>query len=145
MSPGKKTKNATPPAQRTPPDPVTVEATVPGPIPSISANTTIVGIGASAGGLEAFEQFFRALPAETGMAFVLVSHLDPTHDSLLSEILQRMVNLLTLIRPQRCRILHYDRGPRSLGALENESQFRVADARDNQRGLAHGEPPAGAA
>jgi len=49
----------------------------------------IVGIGASAGGLEAYEQFFAACPANTGMAFVLVPHLDPGHQSLLTEILQR--------------------------------------------------------
>ena len=49
----------------------------------------IVGIGASAGGLEAFELFFRACPMDTGMAFVLVPHLDPGHVSLLTEILQR--------------------------------------------------------
>jgi len=49
----------------------------------------IVGIGASAGGLEAFEAFFRACPADSGMAFVLVPHLDPGHHSLLTEILQR--------------------------------------------------------
>ena len=49
----------------------------------------IVGIGASAGGLEAFEAFFRACPADAGMAFVLVPHLDPDHHSLLTEILQR--------------------------------------------------------
>ncbi|MBF8250913.1 MAG: PAS protein, partial [Deltaproteobacteria bacterium] len=49
----------------------------------------IIGMGASAGGLEAFEQFFRAMPPDSGMAFVLVSHLDPSHVSLLTEILQR--------------------------------------------------------
>ena len=49
----------------------------------------IVGIGASAGGLEAFDAFFRACPADTGLAFVLVPHLDPGHVSLLTEILQR--------------------------------------------------------
>ena len=49
----------------------------------------IVGIGASAGGLEAFEQFFRNVPPDSGMAFVLVSHLDPSHASILTEILQR--------------------------------------------------------
>jgi two-component system CheB/CheR fusion protein len=49
----------------------------------------IVGIGASAGGLEAFDAFFRACPVDTGMAFVLVPHLDPGHVSLLTEILQR--------------------------------------------------------
>jgi two-component system CheB/CheR fusion protein len=50
----------------------------------------IVGIGASAGGLEAFEQFFRRAPADSGMAFVLVPHLDPNHASILTEILQRV-------------------------------------------------------
>src|SRR5467141_3964327 len=49
----------------------------------------IVGIGASAGGLEAFTQLLRALPADTGMAFAFVQHLDPTHPSLLTEILSR--------------------------------------------------------
>ncbi|WP_283743488.1 chemotaxis protein CheB [Sideroxydans sp. CL21] len=55
----------------------------------IDTGFNIVGIGASAGGLEAFEQFFRSTPPDSGMAFVLVSHLDPDHASLLTEILQR--------------------------------------------------------
>ncbi|MCX7192057.1 MAG: PAS domain-containing protein [Proteobacteria bacterium] len=46
-------------------------------------------MGASAGGLEAFEQFFRSMPPVSGIAFVLVSHLDPSHASILTEILQR--------------------------------------------------------
>lgn len=57
------------------------------------ASFPIVGIGASAGGLEAFEAFFNACPADTGMAFVLVSHLPPEHHSLLAEILQRSTNM----------------------------------------------------
>ena len=48
----------------------------------------ICAIGASAGGLEAFEAFFKACPADTGFGFVLVPHLDPNHESLLTEILQ---------------------------------------------------------
>ncbi|MDO9326681.1 MAG: chemotaxis protein CheB [Methanoregula sp.] len=52
-------------------------------------NFPIIGIGASAGGLEAFELFFKTMPADSGMAFVLVPHLDPGHASMLSEILQR--------------------------------------------------------
>ena len=52
-------------------------------------NFFIVCLGASAGGLEAFEAFFHACPADTGMGFVLVPHLDPGHVSLLTEILQR--------------------------------------------------------
>src|SRR5665647_803313 len=47
----------------------------------------VVGIGASAGGLEAFTELFRHLPPDTGMAFVLVQHLDPTHGSMLPELL----------------------------------------------------------
>ena len=49
----------------------------------------VVGIGASAGGLEAFTQLLKELPHNTGMAFVLVQHLDPTHQSMLTEILSR--------------------------------------------------------
>ena len=56
---------------------------------NISDAFSIVGLGASAGGLEAFEQFFRHAPPDSGMAFVLVSHLDPSHASILTEILQR--------------------------------------------------------
>ena len=47
----------------------------------------VVGIGASAGGLEAFTDLFRHLPPTTGMAFVLVQHLDPRHESALPELL----------------------------------------------------------
>lgn len=50
----------------------------------------IVGIGASAGGLEALEQFLGNVPENTGMAYVIVQHLDPTHKGMLPEILQRI-------------------------------------------------------
>lgn len=53
----------------------------------------VVCIGASAGGLEALEQFFRACPTQLGMAFVLVSHLDPGHHSLLAEIIRRSTGM----------------------------------------------------
>ena len=49
----------------------------------------VVGIGASAGGLEAFEQFFSHLSPITGMAFVLVQHLEPTHKGMMPELLGR--------------------------------------------------------
>jgi two-component system CheB/CheR fusion protein len=58
-----------------------------------STGFPIVGLGASAGGLEAFEQFFRNVPPDSGMAFVLVSHLDPDHVSILTEILQRTTTM----------------------------------------------------
>jgi hypothetical protein len=49
----------------------------------------VVGIGASAGGLEAFTALLKALPADTGMAFVLIQHMDPKHESFLSSLLAR--------------------------------------------------------
>src|SRR5512136_2195206 len=53
----------------------------------------IVGIGASAGGLEAFEQFFAHVPPDIGMAFILVPHLDPGHASMMTELLRRVTKL----------------------------------------------------
>jgi two-component system CheB/CheR fusion protein len=56
---------------------------------TVTPNLPIVGIGASAGGVEALETFFKAVPADNGMAFVVVTHLPPNHHSLLAEILGR--------------------------------------------------------
>ncbi len=53
----------------------------------------VVGVGASAGGLEAFQAFLGAIPEESGMAYVLVQHLDPNHVSQLPEILKRSTKL----------------------------------------------------
>ncbi|MEJ2737981.1 MAG: chemotaxis protein CheB [Anaerolineae bacterium] len=55
----------------------------------------IVGIGASAGGLAAFEAFFANMPAitESGMAFVLVQHLDPDHKSILTDLIRRYTQM----------------------------------------------------
>lgn len=53
----------------------------------------VVAIGASAGGLDAFTEFFHALPADTGMAFVLVQHLSPTHRSMLAEIVAKTTRM----------------------------------------------------
>ena len=56
----------------------------------------IVGIGASAGGLESLELFFRNIPANTGMAFVIIQHLDPHHKDMLSEILKKYTEMPVL-------------------------------------------------
>ncbi|RIH63416.1 PAS domain S-box protein [Mariniphaga sediminis] len=53
----------------------------------------IVGIGASAGGLEALEQFLKNVPDKSGMAYVVVQHLDPTQKGMLPELLQRVSNM----------------------------------------------------
>ncbi|HEY6863818.1 MAG TPA: chemotaxis protein CheB [Burkholderiales bacterium] len=76
----------------------------------------IVGVGASAGGLEAFKQFLSALPRDTGMAFVLVQHLAPTHASMLADILSRETKLPVAevkdepaVRPNRVYVIPPDR------------------------------------
>jgi two-component system, chemotaxis family, CheB/CheR fusion protein len=65
----------------------------PGPEPSKADSFPIVGIGASAGGLEAFKELLASLPEKTGMAYVLVPHLDPDHQSVLTEILSRFTKI----------------------------------------------------
>ncbi len=61
--------------------------------PDVKTGFPTIGIGASAGGLEAFEVFFKEIPPNSGMAFILVSHLDPDHASMLVEILQRVTSI----------------------------------------------------
>lgn len=58
-----------------------------------SAPVYLVGIGASAGGLEALEQFFSRMPADTGMAFIVIQHLSPDFKSLMSELLSRHTDM----------------------------------------------------
>jgi two-component system CheB/CheR fusion protein len=53
----------------------------------------VVAIGASAGGLEAYKEFLHALPPDTGMAFVLIQHLDPSHESMLVEIIAKSTKM----------------------------------------------------
>jgi two-component system CheB/CheR fusion protein len=56
----------------------------------------IVGIGASAGGLEALEQFLANVPDRSGMAYIIIQHLDPTHKGMLPELLQRISSMEVL-------------------------------------------------
>jgi two-component system CheB/CheR fusion protein len=60
---------------------------------TLTKHAPVVGIGASAGGLEALKAFFGAMPPKTGLAFVVVVHLDPTHESLLPELLGKCTPL----------------------------------------------------
>src|SRR5262245_64958147 len=57
----------------------------------------IVGVGASAGGVEALEYLFKAMPPEPGMAFVIITHLAPKRESMLPEILARDTRMPVLI------------------------------------------------
>lgn len=67
---------------------------------------SIVGIGASAGGFEALEQFLSHVPGRSGLAYVIVQHLDPTHKGIMAELLQRVTGMKvvqvkdrTLVKP----------------------------------------------
>ncbi|WP_279384416.1 chemotaxis protein CheB [Geotalea toluenoxydans] len=64
----------------------------------------IVGIGASAGGLEALEQFLVHVPENSGMAFVIVQHLDPTHKGVLPELLQHTTGMEVFQVVDRMRV-----------------------------------------
>src|SRR3989338_5976429 len=68
------------------------------------APRAVVGIGASAGGLEAVTELLKNLPKKTGMAFVYVQHLDPTHKSLLASILSRISSIPVLEARQGTRV-----------------------------------------
>ncbi len=78
-NPGRKTKKTRPPLKSR------VEPAS-GP-PRNSNDFRVVGIGASAGGLDACRSFLDALPADFGMAFILIQHLDPTHESMMVDLL----------------------------------------------------------
>src|SRR5665647_605092 len=67
-------------------------------------NFPIVGIGASAGGLEALESFFENLPIDSGMAFVVIQHLDPNRVGLLPELLQRFTSMKVLQASDRLKV-----------------------------------------
>jgi two-component system CheB/CheR fusion protein len=60
-----------------------------GPAPNKTDLTRVVGLGASAGGLEALQQFLANVPPASGLAYIVVQHLDPTHKAMLTELLQR--------------------------------------------------------
>ena len=74
-----------------------------GPVtPDGDENFLVVGIGASAGGVRALRNFFAKVPAHTGMAYVVILHLSPDHDSQLAEVLQS-VSLLPVTKVEQAR------------------------------------------
>ncbi len=81
------------PPDRPPESPTARDAAAPERDEAGEAPFPIVGVGASAGGLEAFTQLLEALPPDTGIGFVLVQHLAPSHASALAEILARATTM----------------------------------------------------
>jgi chemotaxis methyl-accepting protein methylase len=82
----RKSQSSTAVSKRTPSPSVKTAGSAPRKFP-------IVAIGASAGGLEALELFLRNVPKGSGMAFVIVQHLDPTHKGMMAELLQRTTDM----------------------------------------------------
>lgn len=108
------------------------------PVEKKSLPFPIVGVGASAGGLESFGQFLSELPEDTGMAFVLIQHLDPTHTSLLKT---------ALIKTTRMPILDIVHGvrlePNTVYVLPSNVDLEISDCelhlipRDTESGALH--------
>ncbi len=95
----KRTKTPRKSVARVAPKPVARSAAPADSLATATATSSaplIVGIGASAGGLNAFKGFFAAMPADSGMAFVLVQHLDPNHKSILAELIGRQTTMTVL-------------------------------------------------
>ncbi len=82
----------------------------------------IVGIGASAGGLAPLEEFFRNTPSDTGMAFLVVQHMDPTQKALLPELLQRATDMPVQEAQQNMPIQ-----PNSVYVIPPNRELRVLD------------------
>lgn len=100
---------------------------------STAINFPVVGIGASAGGLETFTQLLRHLPIDTGMAFILVQHLDPSHPSMLTEILARETKMpisevgdLIKIQPNQIYVM-----PANRDMVLHEGILRVQARKEN--------------
>src|ERR1051326_8268192 len=74
------------------------------PDSTATAPFPIVGIGASAGGLEALEHFLSRVPKNSGMGFVIVQHLDPTRKGIMPELLQRSTGMKVLQVKDRTKV-----------------------------------------
>ena len=73
-----------------------IPKTIGKPLEKSTNQFPVVGIGASAGGLDAFKKLLKAIPEDSGMAYVLVQHLDPNHESMLPDILQKVTKIPVL-------------------------------------------------
>ena len=93
--------------------------------------TRIVGIGASAGGLAPLEQFLGHVPPQSGLAYIVVQHLDPTQKALLAELLGRVTGMRVLEARRNMRVQ-----PDCVYVIPPNTELSVAD------GLLHLEKPA---
>jgi two-component system CheB/CheR fusion protein len=80
----------------------------------------IVGMGGSAGALEAFTQFFSAMPPDSGLSFVLVPHLDPTHKGIMPELLQRVTKMKVVQAEDGMRVM-----PNSVYVIPSNKELSI--------------------
>src|SRR5688572_15022148 len=84
----------------------------------------IVGVGASAGGLESLERMFRNMPCDTGMTFVVIQHLSPDFKSLMDELLARYTSLPIYRAEEGLRV-----EPNSIYLIPPKKEMIIADGR----------------
>jgi two-component system CheB/CheR fusion protein len=103
------------------------KASSPSPLIRSHLNFPVVGIGASAGGLEAVIRFFEQMPGTCGMAFVVILHLSPTHKSSAAEILQRATRMPVrqVDKPMPIEADHVYVIPPGLTLTMNDGHLRV--------------------
>ena len=103
----------------------------------MASDLRVVGIGASAGGVEALEAFFKAMPDENGMAFVVVTHLDPNRESMLPEILGRATRMPVVSaqdgEPVAAEHVYVLPAGAILTAREGRLQVRATGTHDRER------------
>lgn len=102
---------------------------------SVTSKLSVVGIGASAGGLRALQAFFHALPTDSGLTFVVVVHLSPEHESVLAELIQacttmpvQQVRTRVKMQPNHVYVI-----PPGKGLLVSKNDLELADL-EMQRG-----------
>ena len=76
----------------------------PATAPKASTAIPVVGLGASAGGLQAFTDFFEAMPDKTGMAFVAIHHVDPNHESLMADLLAKHTKMTVSLAVDQTKV-----------------------------------------
>lgn len=96
----------------------------------------VVGLGASAGGIDAFKDFFQHVPADSGLTYVVILHLSPDHDSRLSEVLQSSARIPVTTATDRVRIERdhvYVVSPRHSLAMQNGYLVQSENTRIEER------------
>jgi len=98
-------------------------------LPKVQLDFPVVGLGASAGGMEALQQFFDLMPATSGMAFAIVLHLSPHHESNAAAILQRHTDMpvVQVTAPVRIQADHVYVIPPSKDLVMDDGMLRLAE------------------